>query len=410
MKIFFREHFVSQSLEVCRILVAGLYAVFAYGMVGAEAFGFFSGLAALAAYGFLLEGAPIIQGFQVDYRKSPSAELFTTTLLLLLACSIILCPLVLLLCYYGTGHAFNYCAWFSLIYASTPLKNFFISFLVIKERVSFSIASEIVSKLLALTAFYFVYFQTGSVGLGTLLFASGVDALANMLINAFLAFSQQGFGRFKWYYVQSLLTYAWPLVVSSFGSGFIFRSVKVVFLKNLSPADFGRLAFLDGIMEKLKGPTSLYILQRLPNMIDGIKRVGFVVTSKDEFRRLWKFSMALCLLITLGIIITGPLMRYPYFARFAEIKGLLYFVSYFIVLRAFSGLACQLVIASRKNYVEAFGSFLSIVLQFLFASVAVYSWGFYGALFATCLNSITTGVVNFIIALKMEMREEKCAG
>jgi O-antigen/teichoic acid export membrane protein len=415
MKEFFREHFFSQSLEVCRILVGGLYAVFAYGLVGAEAFGFFSGLAALAGYGFLFEGTQIAQGFQVDYRKSPSAELFTTAFLLLLTCSFILGPLALLLCYYGTDHAFSYCAWFSLIHSATPLRTFFNNFLVIKEKVTFTIVSEIISKLMALGFFYVVYIQTGQVGLGVLLCANGVDTLANILINAGFSLSQQHFGSFKFHYAQSLLRYAWPLIASSFGSGFIFKSVKVVFLKNLSVEDFGRLSFLDGVMEKLKGPTSLYVVQRLPNMIDAIQRIGFVATSRDEFRRLWKFSMVLCLLITVGIVITEPLMNYPLFARFAEMKGSLYCVAYFIVLRAYAGLACQLVIASRKNYVEAFGSFISISIQFLVASVAVVGWGFYGALFAICLNSITTGVVNYIIALKMEMkimrdlREGKCA-
>jgi O-antigen/teichoic acid export membrane protein len=415
MKYFFREHFFIQSLEACRILVGGLYAVLAYGLVGAEAFGFFSGLAALAGYGFLFEGAQIVQGFQVDYRKSPSAELFTTAFLLLFMCSSILGPLAFLLCYYGTSHTFNFCAWFSLIHAVTPLRAFFNNFLIIKGRITHSIVSEIFSKLLALGFFYAVYFQKGEVGLGVLLCANGVETLLNILINAALSLSQQGFGRFKLDHARELLKYAWPLIISSIGSGFIFKSVKVVFLKSLSIEDFGRLSFLDGVMDKLKGPTSLYVIQRLPNMIDAMQRVGFMATSKDEFRRLWKFSTVVCFLITVGIIFTEPLMDYPYFARFADMKVALYCVAYFVVIRAYAGLACQLVIASRKNYVEAIGSFFSIVLQFLVASAAVYGWGFYGALFATCLNSITTGVVNYFIALRMEMRdmrelrEGKCA-
>lgn len=412
MKEFFREHFFNQSLEACRIILGGLYAVFAYGLVGAEAFGFFSGLAAVAGYGFLFEGAQITQGFQIDYRKSPTAEIFTTAFLLLLACSLILGPLVLVFCYYGTSHAFSYCAWFSLIHAATPLKLFFNGFLVVKEKVSYTIAAEIFSKLLALASFYVVYFQTGEVGVGALLWASGVETFFIILISAGISLSQQSLGRFNLSYAKSLLNYAWPLLVSSFGSGFIFKSVKVVFLKNLSMEDFGRLSFLDGVLEKFKGPTSLYVVQRLPNIIDAIQRIGFVATSKDEFRRLWKFSMVLCLLITLGIVITEPLMHYPLFARFAEMQGPLYCVAYSIVLRAYAGLARQLVIAAKMNYVEAFGSFFSIVIQFVIASVAVYGWGFYGALLATCLNAMTTGVVMYIMTLRIElkkMRELKCA-
>ncbi len=409
---FLRENFWNQSFEVLRILLGGFYAIFTYGTIGAEAFGFFSGLAAFAAYGFLFEGTQIIQGFQIDYRKTLSADLFTTTFGIILCHSLILCPLVFLLTYYGTSYSYIQCLFFSIIHAGTPLKLFFINFLIVKKKLRITILIELAAKLLALGSFCYTYFVLKYSGVEVLLLATGIEMFINIFINCIYALSKQKLGYFRKCYVLSLLKYAWPLIASTFASGFIFRSIKVTFFKYLSMEDFGRLAFVDGIMEKLKGPTSIYILQRLPEMIDGIKNNGFIPTSKKEFLHLNRFSLALCALITLGIIISQPLMSYPQFARFAEMKRILYVVAYVIILRGYAGLACQLVTAARKNHVEAIGGFISISIQFCISFCAVFFLGFPGALFALCLNTMTTGIVNYLIAFSFErkkLKEQQCA-
>lgn len=400
-----KKYALTQILEVLRISTGAIYAILTYGLVGAEAFGFFSALGALAAYGFLFEGTQLIQGFQIDFRKSRCPHLFTSTLSIVCTFAIILIPLVFLLCFFGTSYEAYYCAGFALMHSATPLRNFFTNYLVIDEKISISIISEIFSKLLALSIFYLVYFQRGYADVDLLFIAMGSEMAANLLFVGSFVLKRQPLGSFQKKQALSLFNYAWPLMTSNFFSGFIFRSIKVVFLKNLSTADFGRLSFIDNALEKLKGPASLYIQQRLPNMIDGIKSCGFIKTSKNEFILLSKFSLFLCALITLGILIVDPFMSHPFMARFAEVKHILYFLAYFIVIRAYAGLATQLTIAARKNHIEAFGAFLSICIQFTLASYVVINFGLYGALFAVCANSILTGISLFSLAVISEKRK-----
>ena len=386
-----RKYVSTQLLQAVSLGLTTLFTISAFQLFGATTYGTYSALLAYGGLTFILDGVYFVQGFQIDYRKAKNKDLLKSTFTLMIVFSVVLFFLVFGVIRLSNDMSVPLVILFAAAYCLLPLKNFMSAYLMITEKLKVDLVVEVISKITSLTSLLvMVKILDIENRILVLLISYGLEIYLDQTVCiSYFLYKERG-GCLAITHWRSLFKYAWPLFLSNLMTGYVFRMADLLLINGLSGENWGKVSLIKNFYDRVKAPFSVLFGQRYPIIIDSLNVRGLSSTLKIETKFFLKFTAVIVVLAIVPIWKLDWILSIPFLSRLSMIREYILPLLIFTLIRGYVGLTGTIVVAQRRNKLEAIATFLGGLFQLAVIWTALRWFGLQGAFLAIFINPLVT--------------------